>query len=213
MVGKNTQQSTWMLRSAARTPSQARGQTRVEAILDAAAAVIAEEGLAGVTMHVLAKRAQTSIGSMYHFFPDRERVLEMLSERHAAAIQKINRQLYEIPSDDWRQFSAAETIERLVTPYVAYLLNHADFLPLMHGRVSTEREADFIRTIRHVLDARLHKLQPAKREDYAVMLHAIGAGTMHVGFQMNPVLADMYLREIPRVLTAYLTEIETSCKT
>lgn len=212
MVGKNTQQSAMTLRPVARTPSQARGQARVEVILDAAAAVIVEEGLAAVTMHVLAKRAQTSIGSMYHFFPDRDRVLEMLSERHAVAIQKINQQLYDIPADAWRQFSAADAIERLVTPYVTYLLSHADFLPLMHGRVSIERDADFIRTIRHVLDARLHKLEAVEREGYAVMLHAIGAGTMHVGFQTNPVLADMYLREIPRVLTAYLTEIEASCR-
>ena len=71
---------------AARPPQQQRGQRRVEAILDATAALITEEGVAGATMHAIAKRSSTTIGSLYHFFPDREAVLVALVDRHLRGI-------------------------------------------------------------------------------------------------------------------------------
>jgi AcrR family transcriptional regulator len=191
-----------------RPPRQTRGQARVEAILDAASAVIGEDGLAAVTMHHVARRARTSIGSMYHFFSDRESLLGALIERHTAAMGEINRQLAETPASLWQDLSTAAAIERLVTPYVTYLRSHADFLPLMHREGADEDHADFVRTIRHVLDARLPMLAPRERENYAAMLHAIAAGVMHVGFQTAPERTDVYLREVPRVLAAYLAEIE-----
>jgi AcrR family transcriptional regulator len=195
---------------AAREPRQVRGQARVDGILDAAAQVIVEEGVAGVTMHDLARRTQTSIGSLYHFFPDRSSVLGALYKRHRAASREINRELAEIPGAVWQQLSTAVAIERLVTPYVEYLRQHPDFLPLMYSSTSDESDADFIRTVRHVLDARLPGVKPAEREIYASMLHAVGAGAMWMGVQTNPSSIDAYLREIPRVLTAYLAAIEAA---
>ncbi|PND33689.1 TetR family transcriptional regulator [Achromobacter pulmonis] len=199
------------LAAAARTPRQVRGQARVDGILDAAAEVIVKEGLAGVTMHDLARRTQTSIGSLYYFFPDRESVLGALYERHRAASREISRQLAETPGEVWQQLSTADAIERLVTPYVEYLRRHPDFLPLMHSRPS-ESDADFIRTVRQVLDARLPGVKPAERESYAVMLHAVGAGAIWMGVQADLPRIDTYLREIPRVLTAYLAAIEAAAR-
>lgn len=196
------------LPDAARAPRQTRGQARVDAILDTAAAVIVEEGVAGVTMHALARRARTSIGSLYHFFPDRDSVLEALCERHAAAIAQINRQFGQTSAAVWRQLSVAAAIEHLVKPYVEYLRRRGDYLQLMQKRMSAVDDADFIRTIRYMLDARLPGIEPAERQDHAAMLHAIAAGAMQVGFQADPGRADMYLREIPRVLTMYLADIE-----
>lgn len=195
---------------AVRAPRQPRGQARVDAILDAAAEVIAEQGVAGVTMHALARRAKTSIGSMYHFFPDLDSVLNVLSDRHAVAVREINRQLNGVPAEEWQALGAEAAIERLLRPYVEYLRRHGDYLPLMHGRASIEDDADFIRTIRLVLDARMAGLEPTVRENTAVMMHAIAAGAMHAGFKVDPGRADLYLREIPRVLALYLADIEAA---
>lgn len=52
-----------------REPQQERGRQRVQTILDSAAAIVAQDGLAALSMQRLAKHAKTSIGSMYHFFP------------------------------------------------------------------------------------------------------------------------------------------------
>jgi AcrR family transcriptional regulator len=73
-----------------RPPQQERGQRRVDDILDAAAALIAESGPDAVTVGAIATRAGASKGSMYHFFRDRESVLVALVERH---VQQLGRDL------------------------------------------------------------------------------------------------------------------------
>lgn len=199
-------------RSAARPPRQTRGQERVNAILDAAAASIAEEGLAGVTMHALARRARTSIGSLYHFFPDRDSVLDALAERHRVALREISAGLAAVPTAVWQALSPAAAIERLVMPYIEYLQRHGDALPLMHDRPSPQDGTDFIRTIQRVLEVRLPGAAPGERSTYVAMLHAIGVGTVRMGFQADPRRSDVYLREIPRVMAAYLAEIEAAVR-
>ncbi|MDR8398356.1 TetR/AcrR family transcriptional regulator [Paraburkholderia sp. USG1] len=177
-------------------------------ILDAAAQVIIEEGLAGMTMHGVARRAKTSIGSMYYFFPDRDSLLQALVDRHVAATREIGRDLNTVPASTWRQFSATEAIGRMITPYIEYLRRHADYLPLMHGRTQPEDDADFVHTVRRVLDARLPGVEPAGRQAYATLLHSIAAGTVHMAFQVAPEGVCFFLQEIPRVMAAYLADIE-----
>lgn len=173
---------------------------------------ITEEGLAGMTMHALARRARTSIGSLYHFFPDRDCVLDGLRERHRRAVREINRQLDEIPAAVWTRLSVAATIERLVAPYFDYLQHQADFLPVMQGQMSEEDGAAFIRTIRHVLEARLPDIDAARHEVYAIVLHAAGTGIVQVASRAGSLHADACLGEIPRVLAAYLGDIEAAAR-
>ena len=65
-----------------RRPRQSRGQARVELLLDAAAAVIAEQGLHAATAEAIALRARTAKGSLYQFFPNRDAVLAALALRY-----------------------------------------------------------------------------------------------------------------------------------
>lgn len=193
-----------------RMPQQMRGQARVGAILDAAAQMIAEEGVAAVAMHALARRARTSIGSLYHFFPNRECVLDALVERHLDAVAEISRELLALPAKVWCQFSTTEAIDRLIMPYSEYLQRHSDYLPLMQGVAPSESDGDFVRVARHMFDARLGALAVEQREHHALMLHAIAAGTMHMAFQMDAGRIDFYLRETQRVMGLYLADIEAT---
>ena len=56
---------------AVKAPQRANGKLRVAAILEAAAAVIAEKGYEGATMAEIAARSGTKIGSLYRFFPNK----------------------------------------------------------------------------------------------------------------------------------------------
>ena len=64
-----------------RTPRQARSQHKIEAILDAAEAVLSQEGHSGFTTNAIAAQAQISIGSLYQFFPNKEAVVAALCDR------------------------------------------------------------------------------------------------------------------------------------
>ncbi len=63
-------------------PVQARAAHRVEALLDAAAAVVVEHGIEHLTTALVAERAGASIGTVYRYFPDRVAVLVALAERN-----------------------------------------------------------------------------------------------------------------------------------
>lgn len=71
-----------------RTPTQARAQVTREAIVEATAQLLVEEGYARATTNRIAERAGVSIGSLYHYFARREdivaAVVERLAERQIA---------------------------------------------------------------------------------------------------------------------------------
>ncbi|WP_165249342.1 TetR/AcrR family transcriptional regulator [Paludisphaera soli] len=67
-------------------PSRRPGKERVAALLEAASAVIAERGYEAATMTEIAARAGALVGSLYHFFPNKEAVGEALIGRFDALL-------------------------------------------------------------------------------------------------------------------------------
>jgi AcrR family transcriptional regulator len=70
-----------------RAPSQQRSRERVERMLAAATALIAEQGSDAMRMGEVAERAGVSIGSLYQFFPDKRAIVWALAERRSAESQ------------------------------------------------------------------------------------------------------------------------------
>lgn len=69
-------------------PQQERSIQRVDAILSAAAALIAEKGVSATKMTELAAVAAIPIGSVYQYFPDKGAIVRALLDRHASLIQQ-----------------------------------------------------------------------------------------------------------------------------
>jgi len=65
-----------------KTPVQKRSQLTVGYILDAAAYILAKDGLKGFTTNRIAERAGVNISSLYQYFPDKTAILEALQRRH-----------------------------------------------------------------------------------------------------------------------------------
>src|SRR5438477_528876 len=72
-----------------RVPRQARGARRIAAILEAAAQVFYEVGFDGATTGLIAQRAQTAIGSLYDFFPNKEAIAQRLSEQFCEDLRAL----------------------------------------------------------------------------------------------------------------------------
>ncbi|MFH7611876.1 helix-turn-helix domain-containing protein, partial [Pseudomonas syringae pv. tagetis] len=57
-----------MTRAAAHRKPQARSQARIDSILDAARTLLAEQGVASLSIYRVAERAGIPPSSVYHFF-------------------------------------------------------------------------------------------------------------------------------------------------
>lgn len=65
-----------------RAPTQERSRVRVEKMLAAAIAIIAEKGSDALRMAEVAQMAGVSIGSLYQFFPEKAALIRTLAERY-----------------------------------------------------------------------------------------------------------------------------------
>lgn len=200
-----------------RRPQQERGQRRVDAILDAAAALVAADGIAGVTMHRVAQHSGTTIGSMYHFFPDREAVLRTLALRHTQALRALTAQTERETATHWSRLSTAEAVDRFLGPFLSYVDRHPDLLPL--GRFArscgwnADREAEMDRLVTRLAEAvvasRSQAASPAELRVRALTMTAMVEGVMGVAAGQAAASGDAptvaaVRQELRRALVAYL---------
>lgn len=92
-----------------RLPKQARSRQRFEQILDAAAELFAEVGYDAVTADDIAARANTSVGGLYRFFPDKLAIFHALADRYFNQLREL--------------FTALHTRETTSLPLDVYI-NH-----------------------------------------------------------------------------------------
>src|SRR6266699_517208 len=110
-----------------RLPRQARGERRIAAILQAAAQVFYEVGFDAATTDMIAKQAQTAIGSLYDFFPNKEAIAQRLSEQFCEDM----RLLFEgILTDELAQVPLSHFIYNILDPLVQYHQTHPGFRAL-----------------------------------------------------------------------------------
>jgi AcrR family transcriptional regulator len=80
--------------SAASQLSAAAPASREDVLLDAAEAVIVRDGIASLTLEAVAAQAGVSKGGLLHHFPNKDRLVEALVVRTAAAIRAHHEQVY-----------------------------------------------------------------------------------------------------------------------
>ena len=195
--------------NAPRRPQQERGLRRVAAILDATAAIVAEEGAAAVTMQAIARRSGTTIGSLYHFFPDRETVFEALLQRHGAAFGEVVTTLAAL---EWSRLTLDETVDRFVDGCVGYVRAHPDLLPVAHTlfALQPERKRDegpdqlLFRLTEQVVAAHAPRATTAQRAARAAMILAAIEGAVERWHRVPTPPAAVLERELKRMLVGYL---------
>lgn len=66
-----------------RSPQQERSRAKVDAILDAADAIIVDRGLDALTTTLVAERAGVAVGTLYQYFDGVPAIIDALVARHA----------------------------------------------------------------------------------------------------------------------------------
>lgn len=197
--------------AAPRRRPQARGLRRVDAILDATAALLCEEGIAGVTMHRVARRSATTTGSMYHFFPDRDSLLRALADRHRRELRELVTRVERENADSWPRLTTDEAVGCFLDPFQEYVDRHPDLVPLSRlaraadpgGGRDEELHRLVIRLAEAVVASRGGEASAAEVTSRAVAITAMAEGVMTAGAG-GAAASPALRRELRRAIVAYL---------
>jgi AcrR family transcriptional regulator len=199
-----------------RVPRQERGRRRIDAILDAAAALIGEVGAEAVTVQALAARAGASKGSMYHFFPDRESVFLALAERHVEALRAALAAARGERAPSVAAGSVDEAVEAFLRPVHDYVDEHPDLPRMLAEPASLERLAAQRAALHALVEAHAAWIVRARNPALAPARAALAAASMVA--VMSAMRGDRVTaragspaaarRETRRLLRAYLRSYE-----
>lgn len=196
-----------------RPPQQARGRERVTAILDACARLLVIENVSKLSMHSIAKEAGTSIGSMYHFFSDKQAVLDALGGRHLDAVKEVTDEILAISEAQWLEYDAAQVVECLFMPVLRYIEAHADFMLMISPGFTAplrapQLQADIEGLYSRVLAMRTPALEGTQLRRTVRTLFGLPLGLVQITLSNNEFKRELLLEEAPLALTAYLARVE-----
>ena len=197
-----------------RAPVQKRGQQRVDAILDAAEVVFGEMGVEAATTNAIAERAGASVGSLYHFFPNKDAILQALAERYAESVKAT--------------LTTARRIEEPWVPLDVLFTNMIDMFALMDDAhpgymavcratdiasggkspVSLQMEEQLVVLVQELLVRRCPGIPPAEAQLHAtISVVTVHASLDHLLSVPEPDRAPMRAALVD-MLVRYFTPIE-----
>jgi AcrR family transcriptional regulator len=190
-----------------RLPQQERSERTLAAILDVASSLFAEVGFDAATMTAIAARSGTSIGGLYHYFPDKSSIALALAHQYGRAIEAEWRPLIaHAPELTPRKFADifVETMLRLVRQHPAYLAMQTALVPLRRDPASR-------RALRLAIANAFRAKNPELTEERAFLTANV---VVQIVSSMIRLFADSSSQDQPilvadykAILTAYLTTI------
>lgn len=190
-----------------RAPIRKRGIERFELLLDATAAVIAENPEEDVSLAQIAERADVPLASVYHFFPNRNAAFVALAQRYHRQIVSTS-----MTPDDKRPKRWQDVFDFRFRQIAAFLNSEPAALRLLVGTgVSVEvrnvdfennaeasvRRADYLRSMFDIPS------MPNLEKHLAVMF-AVNDGIWALSYSHHRCITPDYLDESIRAAIAYL---------
>lgn len=117
-----------------RKPSQERSREMVEWIVEAATRLFSEQGYKATTTNKIAELAGVSVGSLYHYFPNKESILVELGVRHR---QKVYGEIISLLKHD-----AGGDLEVVLKKVIARMIRLHRESPLLLEALTTHTGID-----------------------------------------------------------------------
>jgi len=185
---------------------QRRRVERVQNILDAAEALLSEQGYEAATLKAIGERAGIPTASVYHYFANRYEVDAELLQRHLAALDA------EIDTGfaDPELRTVRHVIDAIIDPYVAYFRKHRSLVelwyvggsPALSDVVEVSDTSLSLRLWRVLLERKL--VRPDTPELVARLAVAAGDRLFDAAFRDSRRGDDATLDEARRLVTAYI---------
>ena len=191
-----------------RSPVQARAKERIERVLDAAEEVFVSVGYEAATTNQIAAQAETSIGSIYEFFGNKQAVAKALADRY---LDELTRLYDEVVVDDpgGRDAIVAKIVDALDDFYT----KHPGLGPLLRGCRGSEDlqaagqnlQASLIDHVDVLIARRRATADPARRHVVAEMCADVLRCVLDDVADKPPEERKELVAELKLVLISYLT--------
>ncbi|TFW23726.1 TetR/AcrR family transcriptional regulator [Duganella callida] len=192
---------------ARKAPRQTRAAHTVDALLEAAALVLEEGGLAGFNTNAIARRAGASIGTLYQYFPSKDALTLALLQREEGKFRTAAAAASALP--DWREamdaFIAVAAQQQLARPHLARLLDQQEGRPDI--RAALNQGPSFYVLMADILakpEAPGHACDAAQLTQAAADLLAIIRGMTDAAGERGERDADDLARRIRGSVSGYL---------
>ena len=200
-----------------RAPLQPRSVHTIQRVVDAASSLLCRLPLEEVTTTRIAAEAGISIGALYRFFPDKQKIIDAVAVRHARRFRMVleHEVLPEIEREMQRlaEFQPARLLNLVVDAYVIYLDQNPDFRAISFGphisAATKEQEASPAVGLPALLkDFMLEQLGIPNTPELDLMLRVVTeAGERLIAFafeQPTREERDRVIAEMKRMLSGYL---------
>lgn len=196
-----------------RVPQQVRGHERTQRILDGCARLIAQKGIASVTMNAIAKASDTAIGSLYHFFPNKEAVVSALGQRHVLALNELMQKIRRISALEWLEMDVREVVQELAMPLVDYLAANPDCLMATDTEPkdvagSSELIKVIVKTYDFAFRARMPRYDERERKRHVMATLALPIGILQMRNEQSALKAELLEHELPLMFVSYICGLE-----
>ncbi|WP_026201724.1 TetR/AcrR family transcriptional regulator [Bradyrhizobium sp. WSM2793] len=185
-------------------PVQARSAATVATIIEAAACILEQKGLADYTTNAIANVARVSPGSIYQYFPSRDAITRALIEREADLLFDDFGELNAFSSgrEGLGFLISAVVNRRLKRPTLTCLLD-IERKRLLADDVDKRLKAELVRIFRTCLE-RADLPSTARHPSAAADLIAIISGIVDSAAQRGDANAPLLISRVRRAIFGYL---------
>ncbi len=113
-----------------RTPMQERSRARREEILRITGALLEQVGFDGLTTILIAKELKISVGSLYHYFPNKQAILYAIGEHW---LEEYSRALEDIAAKDIESLQLEAFCQLFIQRLLKVYREQKGMLPLVHA--------------------------------------------------------------------------------
>ena len=194
--------------AARRLPRQERGERRVAAIMEAAAALLDEVGYDAMTVSAVAARAGAPIGSIYQFFPNKEAIAQTLAAHYLAELRDHFTATITTAS---ARLPLPLLLDQLIDPYMAFITSRTGYRAFLTSAkalkqipASAALEDELVGRLVALFTARNDRLAPLAARQYAGVTMQIVAALAPACIAPDGTLDQRMITELKAVLRGYL---------
>lgn len=177
---------------------QARGEQRIETLLDAAAEVFAEHGYKAAGTNEIARRAGASPGTLYQFFKNKEAVAEALMARYVARLRAAHGEAFD-PAV--AELPLPEMLDRIIDPVVAFDRANPGFYALLADPHLSPELASAKKPAQKIMFQRLDRILERRAPDLPAAERTRTAEVaVHLFRGLLPLIMAATEQELPQVV-------------